>query len=111
MREAFRAEVAGITDLVEAAALADDVRDSVVWCLRQFPALYDQFCQTYERRFSEETLRLEQVVLGKLAESCRSSALRGAFLNRLRLMNECFGLPGLGFRPPLALSSRSRKAG
>ena len=111
MREAFRAEVAGITNWVEAAALARDARDTVVWCLGQLPALYDQFCQTYEKRFAEEILRLEQGVLGKLAESHRSSPLAEAVLERLRLLHECFGLPGLSFRLPHALSPRSRKAG
>ncbi len=111
MTEAFRAEVAGITSLVEAASLAGDVQDTVVWCLGQLPALYDQFCQTYESRYAEEILRLEQGVLGKLAETRRSSPVGDAVLDRLRLLHECFGLPGLGSRLPPALRPRSRKAG
>jgi hypothetical protein len=93
MTEAFRAEVAGITSLVEAATLAGDARDTVMWCLGQLPGLYDQFCQTYESRYAEEILRLEQGVLGKLAEPRRSSPVGEAVLDRLRLLHERFGLP------------------
>src|SRR6266849_4892008 len=93
MMEAFRAEVAGITRLVEAATLASDVRDTVVWCLGQLPALYDQFCRTYESKYAEEILRLEQGVLGKLAESRRSSPVGDAVFDRLRLLHESFRLP------------------
>lgn len=109
--EAFRAEVAGVTNRVEAAALADDARDTVLWCLGQLPALYDQCFQTYEKRFAEEILRLEQGVVGELAKSHRSSPLAEAVLERLRLLHECFGLPGSSFRLPQALSPRSRKVG
>ena len=111
MREAFQDEVAGITRLVEAATLGSDVRDTMVWCFGQLPALYDQFCQTYESKYAEEILRLEQGVLGKLAESRGSSSVGDAVLDRLRLLHECFGLPGLGSRLPPALPPRSRKAG
>src|SRR6266852_598907 len=108
MTEAFRTEVAAITNLVEAATLADDARDTVVWCLGQLPALHDQFCQTYESRYAEEILRLEQGILGKLAESRRSSPVPDAVLDRLRLLHERFGLPGLDFRLPPASPPRSR---
>src|SRR5579871_637439 len=107
MREAFRAEVAEITRLIEAATLASDVRDTVVWCLGQLPALYDQFCQNCESKYAEEIHRLEQGVLGKLAETRRSSPVGDAVLDRLRLLHECFGLPGLGSRLPPTLPSRS----
>ena len=109
MTKAFRSEIAGITSLVEAATLASDARHTVAWCLGQLPALYDQFCQTYESRYAEEILRLEQGVLGKLAET-RCSSVRQALLDRLRLLHERFGLPALDFRLPPALPRRSRKA-
>jgi hypothetical protein len=95
MIEPFRADVARITSLVKRAALAGDVQDTVVWCLGQLAALYDQFCETYESRYADEILRLEQGVLGKLAETGRSSPVREAVLKRLRLLHERFGLPGL----------------
>ena len=110
MMEAFRAEIAGITNLIK-AAVGGDAQDTVVWCLGQLPELYDQFCETYERRYAEEILRLEHGVLGKLAETRRCSPLGEAVLDRLRLLHECFGLPGLNFRLPPASSPRSRKAG
>ena len=109
MTEAFRAEVAAITSLVEAATLARDARDTVLWCLGQLPKLYEQFCQTYESRYAEEILRLEQGVLRKLAET-RGSSVREALRDRLRLLHERFGLPSLDSRLPAALPRRSSKA-
>ena len=111
MMEAFLAELAGIKRLVEEATLDSDVRDTVLWCLGQLPARYDRFCQTYESKYAEEILRLERGVLGKLAETGRSSSVGDAVLDRLRLLHECFGLPGLGSKLPPALPPRSRKAG
>jgi hypothetical protein len=46
-----------------------------------------------------------------LAETDRSSPLGDAVLDRLRLLHECFGLPGLGSRLPPVLPPHSRKAG
>jgi hypothetical protein len=48
MIAAFRAEMAGITSLIEAAALGGDAQDTMVWCLGQLPGLYDQSCKRYE---------------------------------------------------------------
>jgi len=110
MTKAFRAEIAGITSLVEAATLASDARRTVAWCLGKLPALYDQFCQTYESRYADEILRLEEGVLGKLGET-RFSSVREALLDRLRLLHERFGLPGLDLQLPPALPPRSRKVG
>jgi hypothetical protein len=113
--EAFRAEVAQITSMVEAATLPDGIRDTVVWCLGRLPALYDRFCQTYESRYAEEILRLEQGILGKLAEFSPRSAdaqeVRNTFLESVRLLNERGGLPGLDVKSPRTPRVRSRNAG
>lgn len=113
MMEAFRAEVVEITNLVKAAALPNGIEDTVVWCLKQLPPKYDQFCATYESRYAEEILRLEQGVLEKLTE-LRSShrdrqPLREAVFQNLRHLNEHFSLPGLVPKPSRAARVRPRK--
>jgi hypothetical protein len=113
MAEAFRDEVVEIMSLVKAATLPPDIRDTVVWCIGQLPALYDKFCQTYESRYAEEILRLEQGILEKLAEFCSSrpdtQPFGQAVLERLRLLNERYSLPGLVPKTPRAARVRSRK--
>ena len=113
MTEAFRAAVVEITNLVKAAALPHGIEDTVVWCLKQLPAKYDEFCATYESRYAEEILRLEQGVLEKLTEFCASRPdappLGKSVLIRLRRLNEHFSLPGLVPKPPRAAQVRSRK--
>ena len=111
--EAFHAEVVDITSLVKAAALPTDIEDTVVWCLSQLPAKHDKFCETYESRYAEEILRLEQGVLEKLTEFCSShrdrQPLREAVLLHLRLLNERSSLPDLVPKPPRAARVRSPK--
>ncbi len=113
MTEAFQAEVVEITSLVQAAALPGEITDTLVWCLRQLPAKYQQFCQTYENRDAEEILRLEQGLLEKLTQSCSShpdaQPLGESVLERLRLLNERYRLPGLVPKPPRAVRARARK--
>jgi hypothetical protein len=113
MMEAFQAEIVEITSLVKAAALPGDIVDTVVWCLGQLPAKYDKFCETYQSRYAEEILRLEQGILEKLTESCSSrpdaQPLGESVLERLRLLNERYGLPGLVPKTPRAVRVRSGK--
>jgi hypothetical protein len=113
MTQAFRAEVVEITSLVKAAALPSDIEATVAWCLGQLPAKYDKFCETYESRYAEEILRLEQGILEKLTEWCSShrgrQPLREAVLQHLRLLNERYSLPGLVPKPPRAARVRSGK--
>jgi hypothetical protein len=109
MTQAFRAEVVEITSLVKAAALPGDLEDTVVWCLRQLPAKYDSFCETYESRYAEEILRLEQGVLEKLAEFRSTRPEAQAIGEALRLLNERYSLPGLVPKSPRATRFRSGK--
>ena len=69
MTEALRGELAGITSLVKAANMPGDTSHTVVWCLEQLPGLYAKFCQTHESRYGDEIRRLEQGILGELANS------------------------------------------
>jgi hypothetical protein len=112
MTQAFRAEVGEITSLVQTVTLPDDIRDTVEWCLRQLPAQYGKFCETYESRYVQEILRLEQGILEKFAfGSSRpdAQALGESVFERLRLLNERYSLPGLVPKAPRAARGRSRK--
>ena len=113
MTEALRGELAGITSLVKAANMPGDTSHTVVWCLEQLPALYAKFCQTHESRYADEILRLEKAVVGELAEAPalpEGQAVGEAVLDRFRLLNERFGLPGLDMPPPRIPRPRSKKA-
>lgn len=113
MPHAFRDEVGEITSVVQAVMLPEDIRDTVQWCLKQLPARYELFCHTYESRYADEILRLEQGILEKLAAcsaGCRDApALGEAVLGRLQLLNERHRLPRLVPKTPPAPRVRSRK--
>jgi len=99
--------------LVKAAALPTDIEDTVIWCLSQLPAKYNEFCATYESRYAEEILRLEQAVVKKLTEFCASRRdappLGKSVHIRLCRLNEHFSLPGLVPKPSRAARVGSRK--
>jgi hypothetical protein len=114
MTEALRAELAGITSLVKTANVPGDTSHTVVWCLEQLPGLYAKFCQTCESRYGNEIRRLEQGILGELANSPLPSpdarAVREVVVERLRHLHERFGLPGLDFKVLPSSRPRARKA-
>lgn len=92
-----------IAKLVKAAHISAASERTVLWCIEQLPALYANFSQTYETRFSEKIARLEQGILGELTDAERLTALvRG----RLRALHECHGLQSLDPKPS-KLPSRS----
>jgi len=113
MTAAFRAELAGITRLVQAATITDETRHSAAWCIDQLPNLYGRHCQTHESRYGDEILRLERAVLGKLAEAPSGPEVQAvveAVEGRFRLLTEQFGLPGLAVKAPRSPRPRSKKA-
>ncbi len=113
MTEAFQDGVAGITSLVRAAGLPEEVQGTAVWCCRQLPGYYEQFRQTHESRYMDEILRLEQAVLYALAgvRQPPDPGVGAVVLDRLRLLHEQCGLPALNLTLPRAPVARARKAG
>ena len=115
MNEALPARLAGLADEVRAAALPSGCQQTTLWCLGQLPALYAQLGQTSESRYSEAITRLLQGLLKELAQAqavCpEAQQLAARLTDRLRLLHEEFGLPGLRLPTPGRLSPRSRKAG
>jgi hypothetical protein len=114
MDEAIQAHFAGLGNEVQAAALPDGCKSTALWCIGQLPTLYTQFHQTNESRYGTEIVRLVQGVLKELAKSGKACPAAGPLatrlIDRLRLLHEEFGLPGLEFPLPTKSSPRSRKA-
>lgn len=93
------AELATISALVSSAALADECKASIVWCLSKLTPLYTQFTQTYDSRFTGEIVRLETGILQKLTQEPKTSVdaatVTKAILENLRTLHERHGLPQL----------------
>jgi hypothetical protein len=115
MGEALRDQLAALGDEVQAAALPDDCQHTALWCVGQLPALYAQYCLTSESRYGEEITRLVRGVLKELARNQKvwpgAAKLAADVTDRLRLLHQEFGLPGLNLKPLGAPPPCSRKAG
>ena len=64
MKQEFQDEFVNLANLVKAAKIPDETGRTLLWCIEQLPPLYVQLCETYETRFSEKIVRLEQGMLG-----------------------------------------------
>ena len=104
------AEFETIQNAVKGANLPEATRHTVTWCLDRLPALYRDFCQSYDTRYSDEIRRLARGVLQALAEDDRPAA--EAVAGRLQAMHERLGIPGPGLQlAPAKAARRTRKAG
>jgi hypothetical protein len=114
MSEALQAQLAGLGKKVRAAAIPDGCKHTTDWCIGKLPPLYAKFRETNESRYGEEITRLVQGMLKELTTSDRSypeaQKLATNITNRLRLLHEKFGLPGLNLKPPAASPTRFQKA-
>src|SRR5436305_991009 len=114
MSDALQAQLTALGNEVRSTALPGDSRHTAVWCMGQLPPLYAKYHQTSESRYGEEITRLVRGVLKELAQGhsvCRKAQLLAAsILDRLRVLHEEFGLPGLGLKLPAIVPPRSRKS-
>ena len=114
MRDVLQVQLAKLGDDVRRAAISDDSKQTTLWCVGQLPILYAKFCQTYESRYGEEITRLVQGALDDLASSKTASTetqkLGASITQRLRLLHEQSGIPGLNLKSPRTPAPRSRKA-
>jgi hypothetical protein len=83
-------ELAAISRLVQAARIPDDSKSSIAWCIGRLPALYEQFQATYESRFRDGILQLEQAVLRPLGKMHADVAER--IRNELHALHTRVGL-------------------
>ena len=114
MDEVAQAHLAALEDEVRAAALSEAGKHSALWCLGRLLPQYAPYRQTCESRYGEEITRLVQGVLKELTTSHRAcpeaQKLATNITDRLRLLHERFGLPGLNLKPPAKSPTRLRKA-
>ena len=115
MADALQAQLEALADEVQAAAIPNDGKQTVLWCLEPLPTLYVQFRQTCESRYGQEITRRVQAVFKELLQ-CKpvcpeSQQLAASIANRLRLLHEQLGLPELNMQPTRGSVPRSRRVG
>ncbi len=99
----MEAELAAVATVVRSANLTPESRQTLLWCLGRLPTLCEGFARTYESRFAEEIVRLEQGVLTGLAAG--DPATTDIVLEHLRTLHEQIGLPA----PASAAAPAQRK--
>jgi hypothetical protein len=115
MDEAAQAHLAALKDEVRAAGLSEAGQHTALWCLGQLLPQYAQYRQTRESRYGEEIVRLVRGLLKGITEGPSDGPsvqhLARRILDRLEILHEQLGLPGLGLPAPKPSPRRSRKAG
>ena len=115
MDKTAQVHLAALEDEVRAAALSEAGQHTALWCLGQLLPQYGQYRQTRESRYGEEITRLVRGLLKVITEdpgggpSVQHVATR--ILDRLQILHEQLGLPGLGLPAPKPSPRRSRKPG
>ena len=114
MDEALQVSLAALETEDRAAALPSGCEHTALWCLSQLPPLYAKYRNTSESRYGDEITRLVQGMVKGLAEGQRGSPagpqLGGLIAEKLRLLHEEFGLPGLQIKMPTTPTPRARTA-
>ena len=115
MDAAIQKELTVLGKRVQAAAIPDAGKQTVLWCIRQLPTLYAKFSLTNESRYGDEITRLVQGVLKELGQGKtafpEAQKLATSIADRFRLLHEQSGLPALHLKSPRATPARSRKTG
>ncbi|MBY0525340.1 MAG: hypothetical protein K2R98_18175 [Gemmataceae bacterium] len=115
MSEAIRVDISEIADVVSAANIPEEQKRTAAWCIKQLPELYEQFCRTYESRYGNEIVRLEQGVLsevsGKSPPGADGQQLLDAVTVRFKALHERLGLPLLNPKQaPRVPARKSRRS-
>jgi hypothetical protein len=115
MDETAQVHLATLEDEVRAAVLSEAGKHSALWCLGRLLPQYALYRQTCESRYGEEITRLVRGLLKVITEdpgggpSVQPVATR--ILDRLQILHEQLGLPGLGLPAPKLSPRRSRTPG
>jgi hypothetical protein len=113
MEHAIQVQLVTLGDEVRSAAIPNASKRTTLWCVDKLPALYAKFRLTCESRYGEEIARLLQAALSELVSSETASPatqeLAASITERLRLLHEQSGIPGLDLKPPRPAPPRSRK--
>ena len=114
MGEVLARLILAVEGEVRSSSLTDEAKHTAVWCVRQLPALYDEFSRTSESRYGDEITRLVRAALVALADgngsSPESRVLAASIPARLQTLHQRFGVPALKLETPTAARARSRKA-
>ncbi len=104
-----QAELATIGRLVEAAAVADRARQTVLWALNKMPLAYQQLMKTYESRYVDEIVWLVTLIRQELTNE-DAPKLAAVIATRLTAMHSRRGFPSLGLKPaPPAPAKRPKR--
>jgi len=103
MGEALLVQLTALECEVNAATIPGDWKHTANWCFGELPALFDKYRQTNDSRYGDEITRRVQAVLRELAKSKKNRTdaqkLAAHITERLCLLQEELGLPGLILRP------------
>lgn len=83
-------ELTAVAAAVESAKLPFDSRRTALWCLGHLTDALERFRQTYESRYADEVVRLEQGILAPLDGG--DTATAGTVRARLAAIHEQLGL-------------------
>lgn len=114
MSDTIQAQLGALGTELQAAAIPDTCKQAAAWCLGKLPTLYTKLGLTHESRYGDEITSLVQSLLKEFTSSPNASLetrkCAASFSERLSLLHERFGLPGLNLKDAAAPSSRSRKS-
>jgi hypothetical protein len=85
-------ELVTISRLVQEAGIPDDSKSTLEWCIGRLPDLYEKFEATYESRFREGILQLEQALLRPFGK--KHAGVAEQIRNELRTLHTRVGLEG-----------------
>src|SRR5437899_5429485 len=104
----LQAELATIGGLVEAAAVGDQPRQTVLWALNKMPLAYQQLMNTYESRYVDEIVRLVTLIRQALTNNGALKVVE-AIATRITAMHSRRGFPSLGLKPAAVAPSKRPK--
>ena len=107
MEESLLTELAAVRSVCDSAALPDDARHTVAWCLDSLPDLYCRFCQTNDIRYGDEIRRLVQGLLVAVEDT----TVRTSVTDQLQAMQVRLGIPRLQFASPKNVLPRKKTVG
>ena len=100
MHASIRAHFQELEDSVRATAVPAERQEVIAGCVRRLTALYAKYRETNDSRYGEEITRVVQAVLQDLEACPEARQLGTPFREKLRLLHEELGVPGLALKAP-----------
>ena len=102
MHEAIQAHFQELAHAVETTAIPADRQQVLKTSINGLAKLYTQFRETNESRYGKEITRVVQAVLRELETCPQARKLDADFREKLRLLHDRLGVPGLVLKPQAA---------